>query len=592
VSALASLVRAYDRLATRGEAPAFGYSQEKIGFLISLSSNGMPAGLPIDLREGEGRKRTSAMMAVPASFKRPGITPRAFFLWDNTAYALGITASQGKDGLTRLGAFRARHERELVATNDEGLQALLKFITAWTPEDFARLGWPDEMKDQNVVFALESERRKNIRIHDRPAARELWAVLSAGAEKAEAVCLVTGERRPVARLHSAIKGVWGAQTSGASIVSFNLDAFTSYGHEQGDNAPISEAAAFAYTTALNHFLEKGSGHRIQIGDASTVFWAEAEDADAVEQATDVFASFFAVNEKDESAKVAALLKAIHDGLPIEDIKPNLPLGVRFFVLGLAPNAARLSIRFYIEDDFGIIAERYAKHVQRMRIEPPPHNAMASMWRLLIETATLSKSENIVPNLAGDWMRAILMGARYPVTLLSTLLMRMRADHDVNGLRVAIIKSVLIRNFEGSFKREPPVSLDQENKEPGYLLGRLFAVYEDIQTAALGGNVNATIKDKFYGAAASQPRKIFPLLDKGSKPHLSKLGKDRKGYQIVLERKVGEIMGAMLPGEDPFPSHLPDKQQGLFALGYYHQRSDFFAKNNEKTEKPIIEETTV
>lgn len=591
MSALASLVRAYGRLATRGEVPAFGYSQEKIGFLISLNGDGTPVGQPIDLREGEGRKKLSRMMAVPAAFKRPGVTPRAFFLWDNTAYALGITASEGKDGSTRLEAFRERHRRELAGTKDEGLLALLKFIDAWTPEDFSRLDWPEEMKDQNVVFALESERRRDVCIHGRPAARELWAKLSAEADKVEAACLVTGERGPVARLHPSIKGVWGAQTVGASIVSFNLKAFESYGHEQGDNAPISEAAAFAYTTALNRFLENGSGHRIQIGDASTVFWAEAENAEAAKEAEDIFTSFLAIDEKQETAKIAGILKAIHDGLPIEDIKPNLPNGVRFFVLALAPNAARLSVRFYIEDDFGVIAERYAKHVQRMRIEPPPRETMPSMWRLLIETATLRKSENIVPKLAGDWMRAILTGTPYPLTLLSQVLMRLRADHDVNALRIAILKSVLIRNFGDSFKREVPVSLDPENKEPGYLLGRLFSVYEQIQTAALGGNVNATIKDKFYGAAASQPRKIFPMLDKGSKPHLSKLGKDRKGYQIVLERRVGEIMETMSPGADPFPSHLPDKQQGLFALGYYHQRNDSFAKNDSKLEKPVIEEPT-
>jgi CRISPR-associated protein Csd1 len=445
------------------------------------------------------------------------------------------------------------------------------------------------MKDQNIVFALESERRRNIRIHDRPAARELWAKLAAGADKAEATCLVTGKRGPVARLHPSIKGVWGALTAGASIISFNRDAFTSYGHEQGDNAPVSEAATFAYATALNHFLEKGSGHRIQIGDASTVFWAEAENTEVAKDAEDIFANFLAIDEKQATVKIAGILKAIHDGLPIEDIKPDLPDGVRFSVLALSPNAARLSVRVYVEDDFGVIAERYAEHVQRMRIEPPPREAMPSMWRLLIETAILRKSDNIVPNLAGEWMRAILTGARYPLTLLSLLLMRLRADHDVNALRVAILKSILIRNFGDSFKREVPVSLAPENKEPGYLLGRLFSVYEQIQIAALGGNVNATIKDKFYGAAASQPRKIFPTLDKGSRRHLSKLGKNRKGYQIVLERRVGEIMEAMSPAEDPFPSHLPDKQQGLFALGYYHQRNDFFAKNDSKMEKPVIEE---
>jgi CRISPR-associated protein Csd1 len=589
MSALAALVRAYDRLATRGEVPAFGYSQEKIGFLISLNADGSPAGRPIDLRQGEGKKKTPVMMAVPASFKRPGVTPRAFFLWDNTAFALGVTASEGKDGSTRLQAFRDRHRRELGEVNDEGLGALLKFIDSWTPEDFVRLDWPEEMKDQNVVFALESERRQNIRIHDRPTARDLWTRLVAAADRSEAACLVTGERAPVARLHPSIKGVWDAQTAGASIVSFNLDAFTSYGHEQGDNAPVSEAAAFAYTTALNRFLEKGSGHRIQIGDASTVFWADAGDAEAAVAAEDVLAAFMGVAEKEETKEIAAILEAFRDGRPIETIAPALSAGVRFFVLALAPNAARLSVRFYVEDDFGVIAERYAAHVRRMRIEPPPREAMPSMWRLLIETATLRKSENIVPNLAGEWMRAILTGAPYPLTLLSTLLMRLRADHDVNALRVAIIKSVLIRNFGETPKRKVPMSLDPANQEPGYLLGRLFAVYEQIQSAALGRNVNATIKDKFYGAAASQPRKIFPMLDKGARPHLAKLGKDSKGYQVVLERKIGEIMEVLSPDADPFPAHLPDRQQGLFALGYYHQRSDFFTKHDDKAEKRAVEE---
>jgi CRISPR-associated protein Csd1 len=589
MSALASLVRAYNRLATRGEVPAFGYSQEKIGFLISLNANGTPAGQPIDLRDGEGKKKVPRSMPVPQPVKRTsGISPN--FLWDKTAYVFGVTAAAGKRTAEEHAAFRARHKDLLAGTTDEGLSAFLTFIKSWAPEDFVRLDWPEEMKDQNVAFALEGDRRQDIRLHDRQAARDLWSRVSAGAHRSDSACLVTGERGPVARLHPSIKGVWGAQTTGASIVSFNLDAFTSYGHEQGDNAPVSEAAAFAYTTALNRFLEKGSGHRIQIGDASTVFWAEAEDADAAVDAEDMFADFVAIDEKTETEKVAGVLKAIHDGVPIEDIKPKLMKGVRFFVLALAPNAARLSVRFYIEDDFSVIAERYARHVQRMRIDPAPREAMPSMWRLLIETATLRKSENIAPNLAGEWMRAILTGAPYPLTLLSTLLMRLRTDHDVNALRVAIIKSVLVRNFRDSFIRGVPVSLDTENKEPGYLLGRLFAVYEQIQTAALG-NINATIKDKFYGAAASQPRKIFPMLDKGSSPHLAKLGKDRKGYQVNLEKKIIEIIGAMSPSADPFPAHLPDRQQGLFAMGYYHQRSEFFTKNHSKAEKPIIEEPT-
>ena len=201
-------------------------------------------------------------------------------LWDKTAYVLGVTAGEGKRTAAEHNAFVKSHGDWIAGSNDEGLVALLRFLEGWRSERFAEWAWPEDMKDQNIVFALERERLDNVYIHDRPVARELWAKHSAESDKnAEAVCLVSGVKAPVARLHPAIKGVWGAQSSGASIVSFNLDAFTSYGHEQGDNAPVSEAAAFAYTTALNHFLERDSGHRIQIGDASTVFWAEAGEAE-------------------------------------------------------------------------------------------------------------------------------------------------------------------------------------------------------------------------------------------------------------------------------------------------------------------------
>ena len=572
MSALASLVGAYHRLARRDEVPSFGYSQEKIGFLIALNPDGTLAQAPIDLRLGEGKKKAAPPLAVPQPAKRTsGLAPN--FLWDKTAYVLGVTAGEGKRTTLEHEAFVGRHREWLTNSNDEGLLALLRFLDRWTPNQFKSRAWPDEMKDQNVVFALESERYGNVRIHDRPAARELWGRLSAAGEKNQAACLVTGNYAPVARLHPAIKGVWGAQSSGASIVSFNLDAFTSYGHEQGDNAPVSEAAAFAYTSALNRFLERDSGHRIQVGDASTIFWAEAADDNAADEANDMFAGFFAIDEEAEAKKVANILSKLRAGRPVESFKPDLRPGVRFFVLGLAPNAARLSLRFYIEDDFSVVAERYLRHLARMRIEPPPKDDNPSMWRLLIETAALRKSDNIQPNLAGEWMRAILTDTAYPLTLLSTLIMRLRADHDVNALRVGILKSILIQNFN----MEAPVSLDPSNREPGYLLGRLFAVYEQIQTAALGRNINATIKDKFYGAASAQPRKVFHLLESGSANHLSKIGKQKPGLRIGFEKAVGAIMDAMSPDKDPFPASLPDKSQALFGLGYYHQRNEFFRK---------------
>ena len=570
MSVLQALNGAYDRLADRGEVPPFGYSSEKIGFLIPLNADGTLPGRPVDLREGAGRKLAAPLMSVPQPAKRTsGIAPN--FLWDKTSYVLGVTAGEGRRTAEEHAAFVARHVEKLAGTDDPGLLALLRFVETWTPEQFTTLGWPEEMKDQNVVFALESERRSNVRIHDRLASRALWAALTSAGAGDEAICLVSGERGPIARLHPAIKGVWGAQSSGASLVSFNLDAFTSYGHEQGDNAPVSEAAAFAYTTVLNRFLERDSRHRIQIGDASTVFWADASDAVAVADSEALFGALLGnmpVDATMQAAKVRSVLEKMRAGRPMADSAPDIAKGVRFFVLGLSPNAARLSVRFWLEDDFGVIAERFARHLELMRLDPPPKDDNPSIWRCLIETAAQRKSENIPPNLAGEWLRAILTGGAYPLTLLAMVLMRLRADKDVNALRVAILKSVLV-----SRGKEVPMSLDPENKDPGYLLGRLFATYEHVQTAALGRSLNSTIRDKFYGAASATPRRVFTLLDKGSTNHLSKLAKDKKGYAVVLERQIAGIMEQFDPSADPFPAFLTSDQQSLFAVGYYHQKYD-------------------
>ena len=579
---LQSLARAYERLP---EAPPPGYSMQPIGLVIGLNEDGSVASFA-DWRDTSGKKPKARPMPVPQPVKRTaGIAPN--FLWDKTSYVLGVTAGAGKRTAEEHEAFVDHHRKALAGTEDPGLLAFLRFLEAWTPDQFEALGWPDEVKDENVVFALESDRRQSLFLHDRPAAKALWARLGAEGDKTRAVCLVSGEEAPVARLHPAIKGVWGAQSSGASIVSFNLDAFESYGHEQGDNAPVSEAAAFAYTTALNRFLEKDSGHRIQIGDASTVFWAEAKDGNADKEtlAEAIFDGLFAgVDEEVEAKKVGIVLEAIRKGLPVKEVAPDLAEGVRFYVLGLAPNAARISIRFWLVDDFGVIASRYQRYLADIAVEPGPREAFPGLWRYLQELAVQGKRENVPPNLAGDWMRSILAGTPYPMTLLSTVLMRVRADKTVNAFRAGLLKAVLVRNFN---REGIPVALDETWSDKGYLLGRLFAVYEQIQRRALGGNVNATIKDKYFGAASSQPRKVFAFLDTGSANHLSKIGKENPGAMINLTRAVEAIMDQMEPGADPYPVSLSTEEQAQFVLGYHHQHSDFFKSRKEET--PVAEE---
>ncbi len=588
---LASLVRAYERRSAN--LPPFGYCEAKISFEISLNIDGSLARPPIDRRENDGKKKAPTLMLAPQPSKRTsGLAPN--FLWDKTSYALGVTAGEGHRTAEEHAAFVTRHEATLKSQDDEGLQALLRFLERWRPGDFARLRWPEEMKDQNIAFSLERDRLSNVRIHDRPAARALWAQLCSQGDKNEAACLITGERGPIARLHPPIKGVWGAQSSGASIVSFNLEASTSYGHEQGDNAAVSEAAAFAYTTMLNRFLERGSGHRAQVGEVSTVFWADATDFVAAAMAEGIFGGFMNGTEPAEQARetqsvgtqrIATIIEAIRQGKPLPNWRLELPQDVRFYVLGLSPNAARLWVRFFIEDDFGKIAENLAAHIRRLCIDPAPREESPSFWRLLMETGAQRKSENIPPQLAGDLLRAILTGSPYPLTLLSAVLRQLRADHDVNALRVSLIKATLIRNFD--MNKEAPVALDANNDNPGYLLGRLFATYEFAQTQALRGSTNTTIRDQYYGVASATPQAIFPLLRRKAMHHLSKLKKTRPGLAVNLDRTIGEIYGLVAP-EALFMPTLSMQRQALFAIGYYHQRNDFYRSRDDGRDKTTSE----
>lgn len=583
---LQSLAKAYDRLAASGDAAPFGYSSQQIGYLIALDADGQVLGQPLDLRNGAGKKKVARSLHVPQPAKRTvAILPN--FLWDKTAYVLGVTAGEGKRTAQEHTAFVEYHREALAETEDAGLLALLRFLNGWSYEQFAERGWPDEMKDQNLVFALGDEYRRGVFLHDRPAAQALWGRISAADEATTARCLVSGERAPIARLHPSIKGVWGAQSAGASIVSFNADAFTSYGHEQGDNAPVSEAATAAYTTVLNKFLARESRNRIQIGDSSTVFWADCEEANRAAEAEAIFAIVVGgagpAHEETQVEKddLRPMLEALREGRFMAE-RPELAGGIRFHVLGLAPNAARLSVRYWFDDEFGVIARNLVRHTEAMRIEPPPRTFPTPLWMCLKELAPQGKTENVPPNLAGEWLRAILAGTPYPRTLQSTLLMRLRADKTIDALRAAILKAGLITRG-----KKVSVSFDPDNRNRGYLLGRLFATYEHVQSAALGG-VNATIRDKYYGSASATPRKVFPVLDRGSANHLGKLRRDKPGYAVVLEKQISAIMAAFDPAGDPFPNALNADEQSLFAVGYYHQKNEFFRKKDEVSSETAID----
>ncbi len=430
-------------------------------------------------------------------------------------------------------------------------------------------------------------------LHERPAARELVARFSTTDDTVPGTCLVTGENRPIARLHPAIKGVRGAQSSGASLVSFNLTAFDSYGKDQGGNAPVSTHAAFAYTTVLNHLLQRDPHHRqcVQIGDASVVFWAEANDAEKQEAAETLFGLALdpPPNDNAETASLGYTLDAVSEGRAVRNLDPHLDPKTKIYVLGLSPNASRLSIRYWITGTLVEFAQRLSQHYHDLHIEPVPWRTPPNPWRLLSSIAALEKTENISPLLAGTVMRAVLTGGRYPRTLLSAAIVRMRADRQVTGLRVALCKAVLTRDQRLGDKenqQEIPVSLDRNNPVASYRLGRLFSVLESIQEAALG-KVSATIRDRYYGSASAIPTQVFPLLMRGAQNHLSKAMKDKAkaGLAKSLEIEAGQIIDGL---GNEFPKTLSLEDQGRFAIGYYHQRSERF---RSKTGKDEAQETT-
>ncbi len=576
---LTSLVENYERLVAEKLVPAFGSTQEKIGFCILLSRDGRIVDVS-NLRDLDDKKAKWSMLTVPSSFKRSGISPPSFFLWDKSAFSLGLEIKAGETEpavkVKSHAAFKALHKTRLADSVDDGLVALRLFLEQWKPEEWAlcepiRRHAPD-IFNANVVFRLDGETQY---LHDRPAARELVEQYSETEDAAIGQCLVTGKIGPVARVHPAIKGVPKAQTSGASIVSFQPSASKSYGKEQGANAPVSVYAAFAYTTVLNHLLMRDAKHDqcVQVADTSVVFWAHAKDFEAQKAAEEMVSDTLdpqPTTDGQEVSKIGRLINALEKGRPLSDINPKLEKDTRMYVLGLAPNASRLSVRYWITDSLDRLMRHLVQHYQDLSIRPVPWKNEPGLWRILTAIAAREEKENIPPQLAGAVMRAVLSGGRYPQTLLSAALIRMRADGHITGLRVAICKAVLTRDLRLDPKNnmEVPVSLDIKNSSTGYLLGRLFAILENIQTIALG-NVNASITDRYFASASVAPQQVFHILVKLSEKHIARARKtSNKKLVFFLEDEMGEIICRL---EKNFPKSLSIEDQSWFVIGYYQQR---------------------
>ena len=552
---------------------AFGFETKELPFVIELNQDGELIQIE-DTREGTGKKKQAKSFMVPKGVKKTsGVV--ANLLWDNAEYVLGIDTKGKPERVEKQHqAFIDKIEALSPEVKlDAGIRAVLRFFEQLSATQLEGLSiWEDLLTNPNLGFRLQSD------VELVSARSKVVEALQNEAEEAPdkkdlVTCLMTGDHSKVARLHASIKGVWGAQTAGANIVSFNLDAFNSYGKSRGANAPVGERPAFAYTTALNHLLRKGSPQRIQVGDASTVFWAE-KPTELETQVVDIFGEPPKDDPDRNTNAVAELYKAVDFGRYAGD-EGN----TRFYILGLAPNAARISIRFWEVATVAEMAERIHRHFDDLAIEHSDKQLpYLPLFRLLVSTATQGNADNIPPTLAGEVMRSILTGSLYPQTLLSAVVRRIRAEHEISYPRAAVIKACINRKTRYSnpdITEELNVSLDKENTNAGYRLGRLFAVLEKTQEEANPG-LNATIRDRYYGAASSTPVSVFATLLKLKNHHLSKM--ENKGRVTNLEKLYGSILDDI----DDFPAVLSLADQGRFAIGYYHQRQDFF-KKREKTE---------
>ena len=553
-----------------GIAPE-GFEWKEIPFVIVIDNDGNFVALE-DTREGDGKKKRAKVFLVPAAEKKT-VGVKANLLWDNVEYALGANPRDRNDIDARKNAFLNRLLETFPDETSASLVApLVEFIqhdpiAQITSQDSENMLWKEALENNaNVIFRVLGSNSASLCDTMKPY------ILKNQESEGAGICLVSGAREPIARLNASIKGVRGAQSSGAALVSFNLKAFESYGKTQNYNAPIGQLAAFAYTTVLNMLLGKDSKNKVQAGDATTIYWAQQPTA-----FEDLFPSFFAFPPKNDPDADVRAVKALYDGVFTGHTGSDSQ--TRFYVLGLAPNAARLSVRFWHEGVVQDFAEKIRQHFDDLKIiRSPKDTGRYALFWILSAMALENKVDNVPPNLSGQIVQAVLTGSLYPATMLQQTIRRVRATRDVTRMQAGILKGYLNRYYRihSTKEKEITVALDTANNNPGYRLGRLFAVLEKIQEEANPG-LNATIRDRFYGAASSSPVTVFPQLLKLKNHHLAKL--ENVGRKINFERMLTEIFDGI--GSE-MPSHLAMEDQSRFAIGYYHQRQALFtsSSNNE------------
>lgn len=578
---LQTLAAYYKSLVLQEKLDRPGWNKVKVSFALELDENGNLIRIHSLREERElGKKRVlmPREMTVPAPAKRT-VGIKANFLCDNSSYFLGID-SKGKPERA-LSCFQAAKELHLSLLNNIETPCAIgvrRFFEQWAPQNAVeRLKndpyYEEILQGGNLVFMVnDSFAQKD------PLIESAWQSAYDGVSEEEKGeldrCLITGEATIPEKIHPSVKGIPGAQSSGAALVSFNAPSFCSYGKEQNLNAPVGKQAAFAYTTALNYLIADRD-HRKLFGDTTVVYWAdtgETEYQDAFSVLLDCAGE--GLTDRDLSDAMQKLSQGLAISWEGNMLNPDRP----FYILGISPNAARLSVRFFLQSSFGEIVQHLQQHAERMQIVPDRKTdyRMIPLWRLVKATVNeKSKDKMPPPKMTGETLRAILTGGRYPATLFNQVQLRIKADRELAWERMAIVKAYLLRNStDERIKEGLTVQLNNQTTYQPYLLGRLFAVLEAIQEKANPG-INTTIKDKYFTSACATPSVVFPILLNLKDKHLKKLD---GGIRVYYDRQVSELMGQLT---EDYPAHLSLQDQGVFQIGYYHQKQKRFEKKNQE-----------
>jgi CRISPR-associated protein Csd1 len=595
-----------------------GYSAANVSFALNLSPDGELLDIiPFASKYFDGKKeqeRNFRRMIVPEQAKKAsGIVSN--FLCDNAAYVLGLSDKEAKDpqyAEKRFEAFRHLNVEILSKADSSAARSVIAFLQGHDPQKAREHPvivryLEGLLEGGNLILQVKGQN-----VLDDSKIKRAWEEYKLGQEAIEMQCLVTGEIEPIARLHPSIKRVRGAQPTGASLVSFNERAYESYNRlkGQGLNSPVSQRVASGYGIALNYLLsEQNPNRQIFLGDTTVVYWAESKD----KRYASAFSAFInpefleippaeeeSKRDKDVEKAISAAAKKVEQGKPLDiaALREGLDESTRFYVLGLASNVSRLAIRFFFTEPFGVFAERIMQHYKDLEIEKeyPNQPTYLSPYRILAECVSpkITRRDDEVKAswslLGGALMRSILTGLPYPEGLYAAIINRIRHDTDeekrsvkINYARAAYIKAHLLRKYrrqaQNPYLEALQMSLNESYSHPAYVLGRLFAVLEKAQREAIGQNINATIKDRYFTSACASPASVFPTLLRVSQHWTSKAE-----YGYASDRRIQELLDLL--EAKPFPTRLTLDEQGIFVLGYYHQRAAFYTKNNDKADEPV------